>query len=156
MKYFPFIVFSSIFIFSSCELYNHTNPLDPNNPTIKKGSNANFKITEYTLSDGYENDKGLSVTIINNGKGSTEGEITGNISTTDNSVNFVAPLEQYVHKDSQSKYPLTISPNDVLEGGYFMTVTSSKSKPYDICFLIKFTDGYGNTCCDSLVVTFNN
>jgi hypothetical protein len=163
MRIILIVLFSCIFFFSSCQLYDHTNPFDPENPLNKNsGTNAGVKITEYSINDDFpgifNGDKGLTVTIMNDGKGSTEGEIVGVLSSNDNSVSYLIPdynKGSYVHKESGSKYPLAIYPGDLLEAGYRIHVPTSRPLPYNITFLIEFSDGYNNLFSDSLIVTID-
>lgn len=150
-------------LFSSCELYEHSNPFDPENPINKNdGVNASFEITEYKIGDEFpgifNGTKVLTISITNNGKGSTDGEIIGTLSTSDSSVSYDVPNYSkgyFEHKETGSKYPLTIYPNEILEAWYRINVPTNRTLPYDIIFALNLTDGFNNKYNDTLTVTIN-
>ncbi len=126
------------------------------------GSDAEFEITEHSIRDDFpgifNGTKVLTVSIINKGKGSTDGEIIGTLSTTDNAVSYDVPNYSkgyFEHKETGSKYPLTINPNEILEAWYRIIVPANRTLPYNIIFELNLTDGFNNKYNDTLTVTIN-
>ena len=140
-------------LISGCVDFKHVNEYDPKNPQLKNaGVNAHFSITKYTISDEeyYLGDvnKNISITFINDGRGSTIGPLNCYLSTVDESVRFLAPFSGW------DKLKLdNISPENIMNLNYNFYIPISR--PYNITFELKIIDSYSNEFIDSLKVTIN-
>ncbi len=146
---------TSVFILSSgCHLYEHNNPIDPNNPNVKNGK-ALFTIISYSLTDDlpgiFTGDMILAISIKNTGNGIAEGELTGYLSSKD-SVSY-NPIHydkcSFEHKGTAA----TIIPGEVLDGSFGIKVSTKKERPFQIGFTLVVQDANKNSYIDSLQVT---
>lgn len=159
MKFIIRVLMSLVFLFFfGCHPYEHSNPIDPDNPNVQKGT-ALFIITSYSLTDDtpgiFTGDKVLTVSIKNIGSGIAEGELVGYLSSID-SVSYLPMYYNkcsFVHEGTGSEYPADIVTGDVMTGYFRIGVSAQKERPFQINFQLKIEDLNNNSYMDSLQVT---
>lgn len=133
-----------VILFSSCELYEHSNPLDPESPEFRNdGSNAEFTFLETDISrilSEFDKPYLLKINIINSGVGSTLGPISGSIETMPR-VKYSSPyFNTDIFRLEDSENYININPQDVLAASFKFTVPDSIAIPTTLVCRLNFSD----------------
>lgn len=137
------ILFICVLI-TSCELYEHSNPVDPKSSNFRDdGSNAELTLLGTTISrirSEYDKPYLLKINIINSGVGSTLGTITGNLETIPR-VKFSSPFfNTDIFRLNDSESYIDINPQDVLTASFKFTVPDSINLPTILKCNLNFRD----------------
>lgn len=138
------IFFFICVLFTSCELYEHSNPVDPKSSDYKDdGSNAELTLLGTDISrmlSEYDKPYLLKINIINSGVGSTLGPISGSLETLPRVI-FSSPyFNTDIFRLDDSENYIDINPQDVLTASFKFTIPDSINLPTTLACTLNFRD----------------
>lgn len=151
-----------LIIFNSCDVLEHSNPLDPKSPNYSAvGAFADFKIRSSQLDVSLSTPGSsftsytLKIALENTGKGQSKSPLYAVLSVKESGISFPSGFGAGATFKNTYGFQDLINKGDILEGIYILAVSNTKTKPFNSKFILSIKDGFNNQYLDSLTVSFD-